>query len=205
MKSGKANLSKIALKNDGVIQFGPTKNAIIFKDFYYDLAGNLVRKLPVPFNTFNNNLMKQYYMNIEKSCHNFELYNATLEHQGLRLNFVECKSFIELNSTDILALCETNLGDSIDSGYFSVTYYLPLIQKDSTTHAWFCSLCKQRASFCTRLISRKLQILTCVFWLALLHSVSYFFFLYRSPSWSLCTIFYSISSNIDEVLSINPC
>ena len=33
--------------------------------------------------------------------------------------------------------------------------------------------------------------------------MSYFFFLYQSPS-SLCTAFYSISSNIDEVLSINP-
>ena len=42
------------------------------------------------------------------------------------------------------------------------------------------------------------------FRLALLHSVSYFFFLYRSPSLSLCTVFDSISSNIDEVLSINP-
>ena len=42
------------------------------------------------------------------------------------------------------------------------------------------------------------------FRLALLHSVSYFFFLYRSPSSSLCTVFDSISSNIDEVLSINP-
>ena len=42
------------------------------------------------------------------------------------------------------------------------------------------------------------------FWLPLLHSVSYFFFLYQSPSLSLWTIFYSISSNIDEVLSINP-
>ena len=41
------------------------------------------------------------------------------------------------------------------------------------------------------------------FRLALRHSVSYFFFLYQSPS-SLCTVFYSISSNIDEVLSINP-
>ena len=30
--------------------------------------------------------------------------------------------------------------------------------------------------------------------------MSYFFFLYRSPSLSLCTIFDSISSNIDEVL-----
>ena len=39
---------------------------------------------------------------------------------------------------------------------------------------------------------------------ALLHSVSYFFFLYRSPSLSLCTVFDSNASNIDEVLSIKP-
>ena len=32
----------------------------------------------------------------------------------------------------------------------------------------------------------------------------YFFFLYWSPSSSLCTVFDSISSNIDEILSINP-
>ena len=42
------------------------------------------------------------------------------------------------------------------------------------------------------------------FRLALLHSVSYFFFLYRSPCLSLCTVFDSISSNVDEVLLINP-
>ena len=42
------------------------------------------------------------------------------------------------------------------------------------------------------------------FRLALLHSVSYFLFLYLSPSSSSCTVFHSISSSIDEVLSINP-
>ena len=42
------------------------------------------------------------------------------------------------------------------------------------------------------------------FRLVLLHLVSYSFFLYGSPSSSLCTVFGSISSNIDEVLSINP-
>ena len=41
------------------------------------------------------------------------------------------------------------------------------------------------------------------FRLALLNSVSYFFFFYQSPS-LLCMVFYSISSNIDEVFSINP-
>ena len=42
------------------------------------------------------------------------------------------------------------------------------------------------------------------FWLALLPSMFYFFFLYWLPSSSLCMVFYSISSNIDEVLSIKP-
>ena len=42
------------------------------------------------------------------------------------------------------------------------------------------------------------------FRLAFLHLVSQFFFLYRSPSSYLFTVFDSISSNIDEVLSINP-
>ena len=40
------------------------------------------------------------------------------------------------------------------------------------------------------------------FRLALLHSVSYFIFLYQLPSSSLCTVFDSISSNIHEALSI---
>ena len=34
--------------------------------------------------------------------------------------------------------------------------------------------------------------------------MSYFFFLYQSPSSALCTVFDSISSNIDEVLFLNP-
>ena len=39
-----------------------------------------------------------------------------------------------LNQTlDILVLCQTNLGNSIDSGNFSVRGYLPLIQMLSST------------------------------------------------------------------------
>ena len=54
--------------------------------------------------------------------------------RGLRSNFVDCKSFVESNSPDILALCKTNLDDSIDSGNFSVRGYLPLIRRDSGAH-----------------------------------------------------------------------
>ena len=42
------------------------------------------------------------------------------------------------------------------------------------------------------------------FWLDLLVSLSYFFFLYQSSFLSLYTVFDSISSNIDQVLLINP-
>ena len=42
---------------------------------------------------------------------------------GLCLNFVECESFLESNCPDILALCETNLDNSIDSSNFSVSRF----------------------------------------------------------------------------------
>ena len=54
--------------------------------------------------------------------------------QGVHLNFVDCESFLESNSPDILALCETNVDDSIDSGNFSLRAYLPLFGKDSSNH-----------------------------------------------------------------------
>ena len=70
-------------------------------------------------------------------------------------------------------------------------------------HAWSCSLCERRTSFCTEIISRKLGRFLC-FQLALLHSVSYLFFRYWSPSLLLCEAFDSSSFNIDRVLTINP-
>ena len=75
---------------------------------------------------------------------------------GLRLNFGECESLVESNPPDILALCETNLDDSINSGNFFVRGYLLLIQKFCYIYAWSCSLCEGRTSFCKKLISRKL-------------------------------------------------
>ena len=77
---------------------------------------------------------------LSKACKpdNFESHNSLklsfTNIQGLRSNFVDCESFLESNSPDILALCETNLDDSTDSGNFSVTGYFPSIQKDSSTH-----------------------------------------------------------------------
>ena len=75
----------------------------------------------------------------------------------LRFNFVECESFLESNSPNILTLCETNLDGSIDSGIFlyeGLMFFNP--KRFYYSYAWSYSLCKRRTSFCKGLISRKL-------------------------------------------------
>ena len=97
-----------------------------------------------------------------------------------------------------------NLHDSIGSGNFPAKVYILLIQKDSSTHvhglavyikeglpfAWDLSLenCRFLLMFSTGFTSFSVLL----------------FFLYHSPSSSLCMVFDSISFNVDEVLSINP-
>ena len=83
--------------------------------------------------------------------------------------------------------------------------YLPLIQKDYSTHMYGRAVnVKEELPFAWGLSLENSADSYLCFRLALLHSVSYFFFFYRSPSSALCMVFDSISSNIDEVLSINP-
>ena len=80
------------------------------------------------------------YGYIIKACKpdDFESHNSLklsfTNIRGLRSNSGDCESFLESNSPDILALFETNLDNSIDSGNFSVKGYLPLIRTDSSTH-----------------------------------------------------------------------
>ena len=156
------------------------------------------------------NLSLVYYIS-SKGCKpdNFEPHNSLklsfMNIRGLHSNSVDCEPFLKSNSPDILVLCETNLDDPVDSGNFSAKGYFSLIQKDSITHmhgrgvyvkeglplAWKLSLEKSPDSYLG-------------FRLGSLQSVSYFFFFYQSPSLLLCMVFDSISSNMDEVLSINP-
>ena len=62
--------------------------------------------------------------------------------------------------TDILALCETKLDDSIDSGNFFERGYIDLIQKDSVTHINGLALyLKKGYPFAKDLSQKTLQIL----------------------------------------------
>ena len=126
---------------------------------------------------------------VSKRCKpdNFELYNSLkikfMNIQGLCLNFIYWESFLETNSPDILAPCETNLDDSVDSGNFSVRGYLCLIQKCSTTH--MCGVAvyvKEVLPFAQNLSLENSSNSYLCFQPALVHSVSYFFVLCWSPS-----------------------
>ena len=120
---------------------------------------------------------------------NFEPHNALklsfTKIRGLRSNFVDCESFLEPNSPDILAPCETNFDGPVDSSNFSVTGYLPLIRKDSGTYVHGLAVYVNEGLPLARDLSLENSADSYVcFRLALLHPVPSFFFLYRSPSLS---------------------
>ena len=122
---------------------------------------------------------------LSKACKpdNFESHNSLklsfTNIRDLHSNFADCESFLESNSPDILALCETNLDDSIDSGNFYVRGYLPLIQKDSSTHMHGLAVyVKEGLPFVRDLSLENSADSYLCFQLTLFHSVPYFFFLY---------------------------
>ena len=91
----------------------------------------------------------------------------------LRSNFVDCESFLQSNSPDFLALCETNLDGSIGSGNFFVRGYLPLILKDSSTHMHgLVVYVREGLPFAQDSSLENSADSYLCFWLDLLHSVS---------------------------------
>ena len=48
----------------GILSFDPKANAEIFKDFYSNLANDLVKKLPNPPNKYGKDAVKKYYKNM---------------------------------------------------------------------------------------------------------------------------------------------
>ena len=139
---------------------------------------------------------------------NFESHNSLkfsfTNVCGLCLNFIDCGSFLESNSPDISALCEKNLDHSINFGNFSVMSYLLLIQKDSITHIHVFAVYVYKDFLLYKIYHWKsLWILTYAFHL--------FYFTQCLTAFSsadhilhLYIQFLIVSTNIDEVLLINP-
>ena len=73
------------------------KKCTYFQGFPLCFSLKPSEKLPAALNKFNNNSAKQHYMNIEKSCHNFELCNATLETIKKTLAYLDASKVLGLN------------------------------------------------------------------------------------------------------------
>ena len=103
----------------------------------------------------------------------------------------------------ILALCKANLDGSFDSSNFPVTGYLPLIREDSVTYMYGLAVyVKEGLPFVWDLSPKNLWIFTYAFdwlyfiqWLTSFSSIDHFLCHYA--------VFCSLSSNIDQFLSIN--
>ena len=68
----KANSSAtICLEKDGILSFDLKTNAEIFKDFYSNLANNLVKKLPTPPNKYGKTAVNNYYKKLNLKGKNF--------------------------------------------------------------------------------------------------------------------------------------
>ena len=181
---GGADFSEKLFKDWCLLNPQPT---ILFLTYFYKIA--ILSKGCKPDNFESQNSLKLSFTNI----------------RGLCSNFGECQSLLEANSPDILALCKTNLDDSICSGNFFVRRYLPLIQKDSVTDMYgLVVYVKEELPFARDLSLENSAYCYLCFRLALRYSVFCFFFLYRPHSLFWCKVFNAISSNIDEVLFINP-
>ena len=121
-----------------------------------------------------------------------KLLQGSMSHE-LTSYFFDSNSFdFNLNETAILSgnfeSCSSLI---LNFNQYLATRWVSFLIKLQVSWSW---------SFCAGLFSRKLSEFLFMFSTC----VSCFIFLYRSFSWSLCTIFDAISSNIDEALSNIP-
>ena len=125
--------------------------------------------------------------------------------RGLHGNFHSVESYLMQLSPDIFALSESNLNPTIRCEDFSVSGYLPFIRKDYEINMHGLAVYVRDSLPVSRQINLEdpNQPFMC-FRLSLLHSTSYVFFLYRSPSSQNCAVLNAVSNSIDEALNVKP-
>ena len=129
-------------------------------------------------------------------------------HNSLKLSFSNiCEVFVRILSDLNLSLNQTLLTFMLCvrqtwmAQVIVVTSWWGLscgnLKKLRCSYAWSCSLCEEYGlPFARDFCQENSQDTYLYFWLALFHSLSCLFFLYRSPS-CLSTVFDALLSNID--------
>ena len=77
LPSKQASPSTICLEKGGSLSFDSKTNAEILKDFYSNLASDLLKKLPSPPNKFGKEAVKKYYKNINLDGKSFSIRPTT--------------------------------------------------------------------------------------------------------------------------------
>ena len=77
LPSKQASPSTICLEKSGSLSFDSKTNAEIFKDFYSNLASDLLKKLPSSPNKFGQETVKKYYKNINSDGKSFSFRPTT--------------------------------------------------------------------------------------------------------------------------------
>ena len=81
--------ANICLKNNGILSFDLQKNAEIFKEFYSNLARNLLNKLPNASNKFNSQSLIDYYENYKLERNSFKFSDVSEETVLIVLKNIE--------------------------------------------------------------------------------------------------------------------
>ena len=126
--------------------------------------------------------------------------------RGLRTNFAAVQSFLSTKSPDILALCETELDESISDREFDVPgFSTPATKHDHLNrHMHGLGVYIKDGLPCARDTSHEdLNSPFMCFRMALLHSTTYLFFLYR-PQNEGSSVLNSIAEQIDNILIHHP-
>ena len=80
---------KFFFRENKLLQFDEKKNADTFKDFYSNLAADLVNPLPVAKNIFGVNSVKEYYSVLNIPSDSFKLQLTNKEEVFKILNNVD--------------------------------------------------------------------------------------------------------------------
>ena len=144
-----SNISIICLKKDDKTNFDEKTNANTFKEFYCNLAGDLLKKLPPPSNKFGITLVRNFYQTmLDQLPFKFKFSNVTEDLVFKLLNDMNpdkaagidnlsgkfLKDGASILAKPISKICNLSIKYSIFPTDCQIAKLKPLFKKGFTTH-----------------------------------------------------------------------
>ena len=144
-----SNISNICLKKDDKINFDEKTNANTFKEFYCNLGGNLLKKLPPLSNKFGITSVRNFYQTmLDQLPFKFKFSNVTEDLVFKLLNDMNpdkaagidnlsgkfLKDGASILAKPISKICSLSIKYSLFPADCQIAKLKPLFKKGSTTH-----------------------------------------------------------------------